>query len=83
MLLIDMDMPESCADCPLAKFTAPAYCVVAKKEIFDDSERLSDCPIMCKVNLDPVYLDKTIDILRLYNNEPRYEMTLCIETRKD
>lgn len=55
MVVIDIDIPKRCWDCPLIN-AEYAYCQVTGDEIDNRSEKLSDCPIKYVI-MEPDELD--------------------------
>jgi hypothetical protein len=53
MVLLDIDMPKSCKECPLSKSISNP-CVITEKHYLGvyDKMRGYDCPILCKVDED-------------------------------
>lgn len=54
MILLDMDMPKSCRECPIVH--DEIYCSITHKSVLDQridfmKERLPDCPIIDELDL--------------------------------
>ena len=82
MLILNMDMPANCSDCPC--FGVSDRCAVSGTSFavdnFDDTkDKLPDCPIICEFKMDcEDLIDNAADMVKAYSGEDNVSFVMSI-----